>query len=199
MTEFRKAITKRHHPRGLLQPDLLHSVAAFLKDAKAASVDGLIVVDLPPEEDEELCTRAQAGLNFIHPGDADDRRQAPAHRAAPRRASSTTSRLPASPARARPPTPRFGRGALEAPPTCRSPSASASTPRSRRRRSQRSRTPPSSDRRWSTGSARRSAPTAQPRPRQSQIPWRWCASFRPVSAARGNDRVRLDSGRELRP
>ena len=36
------------------------------RDARAAGVDGLIVVDLPPEEDEELCLPAlQAGLNFI--------------------------------------------------------------------------------------------------------------------------------------
>ncbi len=36
------------------------------RDAKAAGVDGLIVVDLPPEEDEELCLPAlKAGLNFI--------------------------------------------------------------------------------------------------------------------------------------
>ena len=35
-------------------------------DAKSAGVDGLIVVDLPPEEDEELCLPAlKAGLNFI--------------------------------------------------------------------------------------------------------------------------------------
>ena len=38
----------------------------FLSDAKAAGIDGLIVVDLPPEEDSELCIPAQAaGLNFI--------------------------------------------------------------------------------------------------------------------------------------
>jgi tryptophan synthase alpha chain len=38
----------------------------FLADARAAGVDGLIVVDLPPEEDEELCLPVlQAGLNFI--------------------------------------------------------------------------------------------------------------------------------------
>ena len=38
----------------------------FLVDAAAAGVDGLIVVDLPPEEDAELCLPAQAaGLNFI--------------------------------------------------------------------------------------------------------------------------------------
>ena len=39
---------------------------SFLADAKAAGVDGLIVVDLPPEEDEELCLPAKAaGLHFI--------------------------------------------------------------------------------------------------------------------------------------
>jgi tryptophan synthase alpha chain len=46
----------------------IHSmgVAAFLAAAKAAGVDGLIVVDLPPEEDEELCLPAlAAGLDFI--------------------------------------------------------------------------------------------------------------------------------------
>jgi tryptophan synthase alpha chain len=39
---------------------------AFLAEAREAGIDGLIVVDLPPEEDEELCLPAQAaGLNFI--------------------------------------------------------------------------------------------------------------------------------------
>ena len=43
-----------------------YGVDKFLEDAKAAGIDGLIVVDLPPEEDEELCIPAQkAGLNFI--------------------------------------------------------------------------------------------------------------------------------------
>jgi tryptophan synthase alpha chain len=41
-------------------------VPAFLSDARAAGVDGLIVVDLPPEEDDELCKPAlAAGLNFV--------------------------------------------------------------------------------------------------------------------------------------
>jgi tryptophan synthase alpha chain len=41
-------------------------VARFLAAAKAAGVDGLIVVDLPPEHDEELCLPARdAGLDFI--------------------------------------------------------------------------------------------------------------------------------------
>jgi len=51
---------------GYYNPIYSHGVAAFLKDAKAAGIDGLIVVDLPPEEDDELCIPAQeAGLNFI--------------------------------------------------------------------------------------------------------------------------------------
>ena len=51
---------------GYYNPIYVYGVAAFLKDAKSAGVDGLIVVDLPPEEDEELCLPAlKAGLNFI--------------------------------------------------------------------------------------------------------------------------------------
>ena len=51
---------------GYYNPIYNRSVDRFLSDAKAAGVDGLIVVDLPPEEDEELCIPAQAtGLNFI--------------------------------------------------------------------------------------------------------------------------------------
>ncbi len=51
---------------GYFNPIYVYGVDRFLADAKAAGVDGLIVVDLPPEEDAELCTPAlQAGLNFI--------------------------------------------------------------------------------------------------------------------------------------
>jgi tryptophan synthase alpha chain len=51
---------------GYYNPIYVYGVARFLLDAKAAGVDGLIVVDLPPEEDEELCLPAlAAGLNFI--------------------------------------------------------------------------------------------------------------------------------------
>ena len=51
---------------GYYNPIYSRGVGAFLEDAKAAGIDGLIVVDLPPEEDEELCLPAQAaGLNFI--------------------------------------------------------------------------------------------------------------------------------------
>jgi tryptophan synthase alpha chain len=51
---------------GYYNPIYIYGVDRFLRDAKSAGVDGLIVVDLPPEEDEELCLPAlAAGLNFI--------------------------------------------------------------------------------------------------------------------------------------
>jgi tryptophan synthase alpha chain len=51
---------------GYYNPIYVYGVDRFLADATAAGVDGLIVVDLPPEEDEELCLPAlKAGLNFI--------------------------------------------------------------------------------------------------------------------------------------
>ena len=51
---------------GYFNPIYVYGVDRFLTDAKAAGVDGLIIVDLPPEEDEELCLPAlKAGLNFI--------------------------------------------------------------------------------------------------------------------------------------
>jgi tryptophan synthase alpha chain len=51
---------------GYYNPIYIYGVDKFLVDAKEAGVDGLIIVDLPPEEDEELCLPAlKAGLNFI--------------------------------------------------------------------------------------------------------------------------------------
>jgi tryptophan synthase alpha chain len=51
---------------GYYNPIYIYGVPRFLSDAQAAGIDGLIVVDLPPEEDDELCLPAlQAGLNFI--------------------------------------------------------------------------------------------------------------------------------------
>jgi len=51
---------------GYYNPIYIYGVERFLRDAKSAGVDGLIVVDLPPEEDEELCLPAlKAGLNFV--------------------------------------------------------------------------------------------------------------------------------------
>ena len=51
---------------GYYNPIYIYGVDRFLTDAKSAGVDGLIIVDLPPEEDTELCLPAmKAGLNFI--------------------------------------------------------------------------------------------------------------------------------------
>ena len=66
-TEFRKGDdTTPIVLMGYYNPIYNRGVETFLKDAEAAGIDGLIVVDLPPEEDDELCIPAQkAGLNFI--------------------------------------------------------------------------------------------------------------------------------------
>ncbi len=66
-SEFRKTDDKTPIVlMGYYNPIFNHGVDAFLQDAKAAGIDGLIVVDLPPEEDDELCVPANAaGLNFI--------------------------------------------------------------------------------------------------------------------------------------
>lgn len=51
---------------GYYNPFYAYGVGRFLKDAKEAGVDGLIIVDLPPEEDAELCLPARAaGIDFI--------------------------------------------------------------------------------------------------------------------------------------
>jgi tryptophan synthase alpha chain len=51
---------------GYYNPIYIYGVERFLSDAKQSGIDGLIVVDLPPEMDEELCIPAlKAGLNFI--------------------------------------------------------------------------------------------------------------------------------------
>ena len=71
---------------GYYNPIYVYGVDSFLADAKAAGVDGLIVVDLPPEEDDELCLPAmKAGLNFIRLATptTDDKR-APAFSGTPR-------------------------------------------------------------------------------------------------------------------
>ena len=51
---------------GYYNPIYIYGVEKFLVDAKAAGVDGFIVVDLPAEEDDEMCVPAlKAGFNFI--------------------------------------------------------------------------------------------------------------------------------------
>jgi tryptophan synthase alpha chain len=62
---------------GYFNPIYVYGVDRFLADANSAGVDGLIVVDLPPEEDEALCLPAvRAGVNFIRLATptTDDRR-----------------------------------------------------------------------------------------------------------------------------
>ena len=62
---------------GYYNPIYIYGVEKFLADAKFAGVDGLIIVDLPAEEDAELCLPAlKAGLNFIRLATptTDDRR-----------------------------------------------------------------------------------------------------------------------------
>jgi len=62
---------------GYYNPIYIYGVEKFVADAKSAGVDGLILVDLPAEEDAELCVPAlAAGLNFIRlvPPTADDKR-----------------------------------------------------------------------------------------------------------------------------
>ncbi|MCR9150282.1 MAG: tryptophan synthase subunit alpha [Rhodobacteraceae bacterium] len=62
---------------GYYNPIYSRGVDRFLAEAKEAGIDGLIIVDLPPEEDTELCIPAQkAGLNFIRLATptTDDRR-----------------------------------------------------------------------------------------------------------------------------
>lgn len=52
---------------GYYNPIYIYGVEAFLKDALEAGVDGLIIVDLPPEEDQELAIPAlDKGMGFIH-------------------------------------------------------------------------------------------------------------------------------------
>jgi tryptophan synthase alpha chain len=62
---------------GYYNPIYIYGVERFLADATDAGVDGLIVVDLPPEEDDELCLPAlDAGINWIRLATptTDDRR-----------------------------------------------------------------------------------------------------------------------------
>ncbi len=67
VAEFRKGDTATPIVlMGYYNPIYSRGVERFLADAVAVGIDGLIVVDLPPEEDAELCLPAQAaGINFI--------------------------------------------------------------------------------------------------------------------------------------
>ncbi len=129
--KFRKADTDTPLVlMGYYNPIHAYGTARFAKDAAAAGVDGLITVDLPPEEDEVLRLPARrTGHRHRAAGHADDRRRAPQdHRSMARAAISIMSRSPASPApRASPKTTCARRSrASKAQPSFPSRSASAS-------------------------------------------------------------------------
>jgi hypothetical protein len=164
---------------GYYNPIYIHGVDKFLSDAKAAGVDGLILVDMPPEEDEELCIPAlKAGLNFIRL--ATPTTSACRRCSRTRRGSSTMSPSPASPAaprrilrKSRRPWP--GSSATQ---SFRCASALASAPPSRRARSRPMPMAPWSAPRWSMPSApasmrttaRRQAPSRRWPTRRPQLP-----------------------------
>ncbi len=117
---------------GYYNPIYIFGVDAFLVAAKAAGVDGLIVVDLPPEEDDELCLPALKRRPQLHPPHhADHRRQAPAGRAQEHLGLRLLCDDDRHHRRRHQVARRRGRGraaASRAIPICRSPSASASRP-----------------------------------------------------------------------
>lgn len=67
LQEFRKGDTTTPVVMmGYYNPIYIYGVERFLQNAKTAGIDGLLVVDLPPEMDQELCIPAQqVGINFI--------------------------------------------------------------------------------------------------------------------------------------
>ena len=120
---------------GYYNPIYIYGVDKFLDDALDAGIDGLIVVDLPPEMDDELCIPALEGHQFHPAGDADDRRQAPAQGAEEHVGlrllcvDDRHHRFGAARYRARSPARSSASRAIR---TCRSASASASRPPNRR-------------------------------------------------------------------
>ena len=142
---------------GYYNPIYSRGVARFLAEAKAAGVDGLIIVDLPPEEDDELCLPAQAaGIDFVRLATptTDDRRL-------PRVLQNTSgfvyyvsiTGITGSGAAERRRGRARGRRGSRRRRRCRSASASASGPRRRPPASPRSPTARWSARRSSSGSA----------------------------------------------
>ena len=149
---------------GYYNPIYIYGVEKFLADAKAAGVDGLIIVDLPPEEDDELCIPAmKAGLNFIRlatPTTDDKRLPAVlANTSGFVYYVSITGITGAAGADTDAGRRRRWR-ASSATPRCRSASASASARRTPRAASRSAPTAPWSARRWSMRCAAASMPRA---------------------------------------
>ena len=173
---------------GYYNPIYIYGVDRFLADAISAGVDGLIIVDLPPEEDDELCLPAlKAGLNFIRLATptTDDKRL-PAVLANTSgfvyyvSITGITGAAAPDPGRVAAAVARIKRHT-----SFRSPSASACAPASRPPSSRAAPTASWSAPRWSTRCARASMRTAR-RPRK---PWRPSPTSlrrsRGASAARG--------------
>jgi tryptophan synthase alpha chain len=166
---------------GYYNPIYVYGVETFLADAKAAGVDGLIIVDLPPEMDEELCLPALAAdINFIRLATptTDDKRLPTvlantsgfvyyvSMTGITGGAIASTSAVADSPSTASRTTP-----------TCRSASVSASRRRNRPRSSARTPTAWSSARQSCRRSPTRSIKTTRPRPTRWK-PWRrWSADL----------------------
>ncbi len=74
LASFARRMTPHHRVWGYYNPIYNMGVETFLDEAVAAGIDGLIVVDLPPEMDDELCIPALAPRHQLHPsGNADNR------------------------------------------------------------------------------------------------------------------------------
>ena len=120
---------------GYYNPIYRYGAAAFAKDAAAAGVDGLIIVDLPPEEEEELAAPAtQAGLDLVRLATPTSDSSIACRRSSRAPAAlSITWRSPGSPARARRRPARYATRSpgCAASPSCRWPSVSGSRPPSR--------------------------------------------------------------------
>ena len=176
---------------GYYNPIYVYGVDTFLADAKAAGVDGLIVVDLPPEEDGELCLPAlAAGVNFIRLATptTDDKRL-------PTVLTNTSgfvyyvSITGITGAAAPDPdnvNPRWRASSVT--PSCRSASASACAARSRRGPSRKAPTASWSALRWSMRCAKASDPTPSQLPAPSQRSPALSARWPRVCAARNGSR-----------
>ncbi len=168
---------------GYYNPIYIYGVDRFLTDAREAGVDGLIIVDLPPEDGRGAVHSGRQGRAQLHPPRrADDGRQAPAARAAEHvglrllRIDHRHHRLgDAGAGQGR----GHGRRASRRRQTCRSRSASASRPPSRRGPSARLAMASWSARPSSRPSPVRSTPTAMQRLRQWARSPPSCANWRP--------------------
>ena len=177
---------------GYYNPIYIYGVDKFLADAKTAGVDGLIIVDLPPEEDDELCIPAlKAGLNFIRlatPTTDDKRLPAVLANTSGFVYYVSITGITGAPAPTRRSSGTPWRGS-SATPNCQCVSASASAPRRRRGRLPRRPTAPWSVPRWSTRCATAWTRRGRRPPRRSR---RWPISWPPWRRVSGGRSRRLN-------